>query len=371
MTDFSSDIVIIGAGVVGLAIARTLSEEGKEVLVLEELSDFGKITSSRNSGGIHAGIYYPENSLKAKMCVEGNKLLYDYCNKYSIPHRNTKKILIASSDEQVAIIDKIKTQAENNGVQNISKISKQEVFNLEPLISAQEALLVPSSGIIDSYSFMNSLEGQIKDSEGMIAYHSKVIKINFDGNFFTLQVIDKEKNTTIIKSKKLINCAGLYAEDIASKIEELNKKYVPKTHFAKGNYFSLRKNIGIRHLIYPIPEDFGLGIHLTLELDNSIKFGPDVEWVDNKNDYKVDPKRKKLFIKEILKYLPSMDVNLLEADYSGIRPIMNKDDKYMRDFIIDTTEQNGVNGLVNLYGIESPGLTSSLSLANYINKLIL
>ena len=365
MADFNSEIVIIGAGVIGLAIARALSEKGKEVLILEEQSEFGQITSSRNSGVIHAGIYYSEKSFKAKMCVEGNQLLYEFCEKYSIPHRNTKKILLASSDEQIKIIDQIKTQAEKNGVINIEKISKSKVTNLEPLIECKEALLVPSSGIIDAINFMSSLEGQIKEAQGMLSYNSKVKKINFDGQSFTLEVFDKENNITTISCKKLINSAGLFASEVANKIEELNKSLIPKTYYAKGNYFSLGKDLGIRHLIYPIPEGFGLGIHLTLELDNTIKFGPDVEWVDNNNNYTVSINRKKIFEHEILKYLPSLDVNLLQPNYSGIRPIMNKKDKSMRDFIINTEEDHNIKGLINLYGIESPGLTSSLSLANY------
>ena len=366
MADFSSDIVIIGAGVVGLAIAKVLSEQGKEVLVLEELPEFGKITSSRNSGVIHAGIYYPENSLKAKMCVDGNKIIYDYCKKFSIPHKNTKKILVASSEDQVKTIDDIKIQAEKNGVKNIEKISGSKISALEPLIACREALLIPSSGIIDSYSFMNSLEGQIKDSQGMIAYNSKVSKIYIDENFFTVQVYDQQNNLTSIECKYLINSAGLYASNIANSIEGLDKKFIPKTYFAKGNYFSLSRDLGIKHLIYPIPEGFGLGIHLTLEMDNTIKFGPDVEWVENINDYEVKENRKIEFAAEILKYIPSLDVNLLQASYSGIRPIMNKKDKSMRDFIIDTDLNHHISGLINLYGIESPGLTSSLSIANHI-----
>lgn len=366
MADFSTDSIIIGAGVVGLAIARVLSEQGKEVLVLDKLPEFGKITSSRNSGVIHAGLYYPEQSLKTKMCVSGNELLYDYCNKYSIPHKNTKKILVASNEDQVKVIDDIKVQAEKNGVQNIEKISKSKVLSLEPLIDCKEALLIPSSGIVDSYAFMNSLEGQIKDSQGMMSYNSKVCKINFDGKFFTLLVQDQENNLTSIQCKFLINSSGLYASAVASTIEELDKKYIPQTYFAKGNYFSLSRDIGIRHLIYPIPDGFGLGIHLTLEMDNTIKFGPDVEWVDDIEDYEVDLNRKKEFIKEILKYLPTLDANLLTANYSGIRPIINKKDKTMRDFIINSEKDHNIPGLINLYGIESPGLTSSLALAKHI-----
>lgn len=371
MSDFQTNIAIIGAGVVGLAIAKVLCDVDKEVLVLEELSEFGQITSSRNSGVIHAGLYYPENSLKTKMCIEGNKLLYDFCKKYSIPFRNTKKILIASSSEQIKIIDDIKVQAEKNGVENIEKISKIKVSKLEPLIKCEEALLIQSSGIIDSISYMRSLEGQINDNKGMIAYNSKVKKINFDGKHFKLEVYDKENNLTNIKCKTLINSAGLFASEVSNKIEELKKELIPKTFFAKGNYFSLGKDLGIKHLIYPIPEGFGLGIHLTLELDNTIKFGPDVEWVEKNNNYEVNLKRKSIFVKEIMKYLPSLDSNLLQPSYSGIRPIMNKKDKSMRDFIIDTHEYHSIPGLINLYGIESPGLTSSLSLAKYIKDKII
>ena len=370
MSDFQTNIAIIGAGVVGLAIARALCDANEEVLVLEELSEFGKITSSRNSGVIHAGLYYPENSLKTQMCIEGNKLLYDYCNKYSIPFRNTKKLLIASSSDQIKVIDNIKVQAEKNGVQNIEKISKSKVNKLEPLIKCEEALLIQSSGIIDSISYMSSLEGEINDNKGMIAYNSKVKKINFDGKYFNLNVADKENNLINIKCKTLINSAGLFASEVAKKIQELKKEFIPETFFAKGNYFSLGKDLGIRHLIYPIPERFGLGIHLTLELDNTIKFGPDVEWVEENNKYQVNPDRKSLFVNEIMKYLPSLDSNLLQPSYSGIRPIMNKKNKSMRDFIIDTYKNHEIPGLINLYGIESPGLTSSLSLANYVKDEI-
>ena len=371
MSNFDADVVVIGAGVVGLAISAEIAESGKEVLIIENQDKFGQITSSRNSGVIHAGIYYSEHSLKSKMCVEGNRLLYEYCQKFSIPHRNTKKLLVAFNSDQVQVIDKIKLQANKNKVQGIKKISQLKVSILEPLIQCKEALLVDSSGIIDSVAFMSSLEGQIKDSRGMIAYNSKVVKINYDGNFFNLYILDKQKNTIKVKCKQLINSAGLFASELANKIEELDKELIPKTYFAKGNYFSISKDLGIRHLIYPIPDDFGLGIHLTLELNNTVKFGPDVEWVEDNQNYQVDINKKELFGKEILKYLPSLDLNLLTPSYSGIRPIVSKNDKFLRDFIVDTSKNNKINGLINLYGIESPGLTSSLSLAKYIKGLLL
>ncbi len=368
MTDFSVETVVIGAGVVGLAIAQELSRKNEEVLIIETEDDFGKITSSRNSGVIHAGIYYPKNSLKSKFCVLGNRLLYDYCKKNHIPYLNTKKLLVASSLDQIKIIDQIKNQAENNGVEDIKKISKTEASNLEPLICCEEALLVSSSGIVDVVSLMRSLEGRIQDSGSMIAYKSEIKKINFDGNKFLLSVVNDSETT--IECKKLVNSAGLFASNVANTIEELKKEFIPKTYYAKGNYFSVSKDLGIRHLIYPIPEGFGLGIHLTLELDHSIKFGPDVEWVEKPDDYKVDANKKNFFSDEINKYFPSFDASLLLPSYSGIRPIMNRKDKSMQDFIIQGEKDHRIPNLINLYGIDSPGLTSSLALAQYVRDLL-
>ena len=370
MTDFSVETVVIGAGVVGLAISRELSNINGEILVLESEKDFGQLTSSRNSGVIHAGIYYPENSLKSKFCIEGNILLYEYCKKYNIPHRNTKKILVASSLEQVQIIDQIKINAEKNGVRNIKKLTKSQTLQLEPLIRCEESLLVPSSGIVDAVSFMRSLEGQILDSGNMISYQSLVSKINFDGKIFTLRVLDNNNQETTIKCRNLINSTGLYATDIANKIEELKKEFVPKTFFAKGNYFSINKDLGIRHLVYPIPNEFSLGIHLTPELDYSVKFGPDFEWVEDRENYKVDINKKKLFINEIMKFLPDLDSDSLNPSYAGIRPIVEKKEKSKRDFIIQTDSIHSIPNLINLYGIESPGLTSSLAIALHVRDLL-
>ena len=370
MTDFSVETVVIGAGVVGLAISRELSNINGEILVLESEKNFGQLTSSRNSGVIHAGIYYPENSLKSKFCIEGNILLYEYCKKYNIPRRNTKKILVASSSEQIQIIDQIKNNAEKNGVRNIKKLTKSQTLQLEPLIRCEESLLVPSSGIVDAVSFMRSLEGQILDSGNMISYQSLVSKINFDGKIFTIRVLDNNNQETIIKCRNLINSTGLYATDIANKIEGLKKEFVPKAFFAKGNYFSINKDLGIRHLVYPIPNEFSLGIHLTPELDYSVKFGPDFEWIEDRENYKVDINKKKLFINEIMKFLPDLDSDSLNPSYAGIRPIVEKKEKSKRDFIIQTDSTHSIPNLINLYGIESPGLTSSLAIALHVRDLL-
>jgi len=368
MSDYKVDTIVIGAGIVGLAIAEIISRFGEEAIVLETEDNFGKITSSRKSGVIHAGIYYPKNSLKSKFCVSGNRLLYDYCIKNFIPYINTQKLLVASSLDQIKIIDQIKNQAEKNGVEGIKKISKTEVSNLEPLIYCEEALLVPSSGIVDAVSLMRSLVGRIQDSGSMIAYKSQIKKINFDGNKFALNVMNDSE--TIIECKKLINSAGLFASDVANTIEELKKEFIPKTYYAKGNYFSINKDIGIRHLVYPIPNEFSLGIHLTLELDYSVKFGPDFEWIDDPENYIVDTNKKKLFTNEIKKYFPDFDYNSLSPDYAGIRPIIEKKDKSKRDFIIQTDSIHSIPNLINLYGIDSPGLTSSLALAQHVRDLL-
>ena len=366
MSDYKVDIIVIGAGAVGLAIAEILSKSGREVIVLESEDNFGKITSSRNSGVIHAGIYYSENSLKSKFCVEGNRLLYDYCSQNNIPFENTKKLLVASSEDQIAIIDEIKKKAEKNGVTGITKITKKEVNNIEPLISCEEALLIPSSGIIDAIAYMRSLVGRIEDAGGMLAFNSKLIKCEIRNNKFILHVSGQEE--TLIESTQLINSAGLFATEVALKIDGLDHKFIPKTFYAKGNYFSVGKNLGIKHLIYPIPEGFGLGIHLTLELDHSVKFGPDVQWINNPLDYSVDEDRKDNFIVEIKKYFPSLDPGLLKPSYAGIRPILDSKDKSMRDFVIQDQSIHSIPKLINLYGIESPGLTSSLAIARYVKQ---
>ena len=368
MSDYKVETIIIGAGAVGLAIAEALSSSGREVILIETEDDYGKITSSRNSGVIHAGIYYNENSLKSKFCVEGNKLIYEYCVNNNIPFRNTKKLLVASSKDQILVIDDIHKNAEKNGVKRIKKITKKEVQKIEPLIFCEEALLVPSSGIIDPISYMRSLVGKIEDKGGMIAFNSKLTRCEFKNNKFILNISGKEETT--IECNFLINSAGLFATDVASKIIGLNKKFIPKTLYAKGNYFSINKNLGINHLIYPIPEGFGLGIHLTLELDNTIKFGPDVQWVEDPKDYSVNENRKDTFVFEIKKYLPSINSNLLKPSYSGIRPILDNKNKSMRDFVIQDQSTHTIPNLINLYGIESPGLTSSLAIAKYVEKLL-
>jgi len=368
MEKFYTNTVVIGAGVVGLAIAKVISAQNNEVIILEKEGKIGQITSSRNSGVIHAGIYYQSQSLKSKFCVEGNRLLYAYAKKFNVPYINTKKIIVANNESQMEHVLEIKEQAQSNGVKNLEILNENQLKKLEPLIKSFGGLLVPSTGIIDQHSLMQSYLGELENNGGMVSYNSKVKKIFIENNKFEIVVHDNVNNQTVIICDYVINAAGMFASDIANNINGLDKKYVPVTYLAKGNYFSLNKKLSIKHLIYPVPEKISLGIHLTLEIDNSIKFGPDVEWVDDPYDYSVDESLKTKFCNSIKNYLPDIKEEMLFPSYAGIRPITSKEDKTKRDFTISTDEDHKIKNLINLYGIESPGLTSSLAIAKYVSE---
>ena len=365
MEKFNTNTVVVGAGVVGLAIGKEISVNDSEVIILEKEGTIGQITSSRNSGVIHAGMYYPSNTLKAKFCVEGNRLLYAYAKKFNVPFINTKKIIVANNQSQIDDILVIKQQAELNGVENLVILDEKQVNKLEPLIKCVGGLLVPSTGIIDQHSLMQSYLGEYETNGGMVSYNSTVKKISFVNNRFEILVVNKDIETKII-CKNLINAAGIFSSEVANSIEGLDKKHVPQTFLAKGNYFSLNKKLPINHLIYPVPEKISLGIHLTLEVDHSIKFGPDAEWVEDPYDYSVNESLKSKFVNSINKYLPDVNENMLSPSYAGIRPITSKEDRVKRDFTISTVENHQIENLINLYGIESPGLTSSLAIAKYV-----
>ncbi len=370
MEEFQANTVVIGAGVVGLAIGKEIAAKNNEVIIIEKERKIGQITSSRNSGVIHAGMYYKSDTLKAKLCVEGNQLLYSYAKKFNVPFINTKKIIVANNETQMDQVLEIKNQAELNGVENLEILDEKQVNQLEPLIKSFGGLLVPSTGVVDQHSLMQSYLGEFENNAGMISYNSKVKKISIVDNRFVIDVRDNKNNQTIISCDYLINAAGIFASDVANAIEGLEKKYVPNTYLVKGNYFSLNKKIPISHLIYPVPEKISLGIHLTLEIDHSIKFGPDAEWVDDPYDYLVNENLKSKFIQSINKYLPDINENMLSPAYAGLRPITSKEDRVKRDFIISTVENHQIQNLINLYGIESPGLTSSLAIAKYVTERI-
>ena len=369
------DCVVIGAGVVGLAVAREMALQGRETILLEREGSFGTISSARNSEVIHAGIYYPKDSLKAKLCVEGNRLLYEYCRTHQVGTQPYGKLIVAD-ETQINDLQAILYKAQNNGVPEIKMISGEEAKQLEPKLKCSAAILSASTGIVDSHAYMLSLLGGFEDTGGMIAYHSplmsaKPIGHSAEGGFeLSIGGPDGMK----LQTKLLINCAGMSAPAIAQKIEGLNKDQIPQAYFAKGNYFSLSGKSPFTHLIYPIPEPGGLGVHLTLDMGGQAKFGPDVEWLDIQNeghiDYTVDPKRGESFYEAVRRYWPELKDNSLQPDYSGVRAKIVPPNSPAGDFCFNAPQDHGLQGLYNLYGFESPGLTSSIAIARHLEGLI-
>ena len=366
------DCVVIGAGVVGLAIAREMALRGRETIILERESAFGTVSSARNSEVIHAGIYYPQGSLKAKLCVEGNRLLYEYCRSHQVATHAFGKLIVAADDEQIHDLQNILYKAQNNGVPDVRLLSSTEAFNLEPDLKCTAAMLSSSTGIVDSHGFMLSLLGGFEDAGGMIAYQSPLLSAHAINEGFELAVGGNDAMQ--LQTRLLINCAGLSAPHVARKIEGLSADKIPRAYFAKGNYFSLAGRSPFKHLIYPIPEPGGLGVHLTLDLAGQAKFGPDVEWLDineeNQINYSVDQQRGDSFYAAIRRYWPGLKDGALQPDYSGIRAKIVPPNAPAGDFIFDGPQQHGLPGLYNLYGFESPGLTSSLAIARYLEALI-
>lgn len=370
------DCVVIGAGVIGLAVAREMALQGRETILLERESAFGTISSARNSEVIHAGIYYPKDSLKAKLCVEGNRLLYEYCRSHQVATQPYGKLIVAADDSQINDLQAILYKAQNNGVPQIKMISEEEAKALEPNLHCSAAILSSTTGIVDSHGYMLSLLGGFEDAGGMVAYQSPLISAKPIGENaergFELEIGGADGMK--IQTKLLINCAGMSAPAIAKKIEGLKQEQIPKAYFAKGNYFSLSGKSPFKHLIYPIPEPGGLGVHLTLDMGGQAKFGPDVEWLDidaeEQVDYTVDPKRSEGFYEAVRRYWPELKDGSLQPDYSGIRAKIVPPNGPAGDFCFDTPKEHGLAGLFNLYGFESPGLTSSLAIAKHLEGQI-
>lgn len=369
------DCVVIGAGVVGLAVSRNLAMQGFETILLERENAFGTVSSARNSEVIHAGIYYSAGSLKAKLCVAGNRLLYEYAKSHQVQFNPCGKLIVASSAPQDLDLEDILQKATNNGVPKMSRLTKEQVLALEPNLNAFSALLSESTGVIDSHGYMLSLLGGFEDAGGMIAYQSPLIKatpIQDGENGYLLEVGGEEPFQ--LETKYLINCAGLSAPAIAAKIEGLQNQYIPKAYFAKGNYFSLSGKSPFSRLIYPVPEPGGLGVHLTLDMGGQAKFGPDVEWLDidreEQINYTVDKDRGQKFYAAVRQYWPGLQDGALNADYSGVRAKISAPGEPAADFRIDDQQIHGLEGLINLYGFESPGLTSSLAIAQEVVGLL-
>ena len=360
------DTLVIGAGVVGLAVARALALRGHEVLVLEAADAIGTGTSSRNSEVIHAGIYYAAGSLKARLCVEGKALLYAYCAERGIAHRRCGKLLVATSDDQLPQLQSIIDKAAANGVNDLVRLTQAEAQAMEPRLTCVAAVHSPSTGIIDSHALMLSLQGDLENAGGMVAFNASVASAKVAPDGIELTVADG----TQLLCKRVVNAAGLHAQALARRIDGLPAEHVPPAFFAKGNYFTLSGRSPFTRLIYPVPQSAGLGVHLTIDMGGQAKFGPDVEWVDSPEELTVDPARGDAFYAEVRKYWPELPDGALQAGYAGIRPKIQSPQETARDFLIQGPQDHGVSGLVNLFGIESPGLTSSLALGEFVAEVL-
>ena len=364
------DAVVMGAGVVGLAVGRALALSGHEVLVLESENAIGTGTSARNSEVIHAGIYYSAGSLKARMCVEGKAMLYAYFRERGVSHRQLGKLIVATSPEQVQALEGIMRKAAANGVHDLQKLTAEEALSLEPALACEAALLSPSSGVVDSHGLMLALQGDMENAGGLLALLSPVQHIGLQGGTASHPIRVQTQDGTELACRVLVNSAGLQAVAMARCMEGLNPNLLPQAHYAKGNYFTLAGKAPFSRLIYPVPEAAGLGVHLTLDLGGQAKFGPDVQWVTDPNDLQVDPSRGDAFYAEVRKYWPGLADGALLPGYAGIRPKISGPSEASADFLIQGPAEHGVPGLVNLLGIESPGLTSSLAIgAEVVRRL--
>jgi L-2-hydroxyglutarate oxidase LhgO len=360
------DCVIVGAGVVGLAVARRLARAGREVVVIEEAEGIGTVTSSRNSEVIHAGIYYRAGSLMAQMCVNGKRALYRYCAEHGIPHRNCGKLIVATTAKETEKLQSIRAHAEANGVDDMQLLSRAAARALEPALNCDAALLSPSTGIIDSHAYMLALRGDAEDAGAAFAFHTPLLRAKATANGIEIEAGGEAPMT--LACDLMVNAAGLGASAVARGIEGMPIELIPTAYLAKGNYFSCSARAPFSRLIYPVPEPGGLGVHLTLDMAGQARFGPDVEWIDH-IDYAVDPARAERFYPAIRKYWPTLPDGALMPSYSGIRPKIVPPAVATQDFLIQGPREHGVSGLINLFGIESPGLTSSLAIADHVGDL--
>ncbi len=359
------EAVVVGAGVIGLAVARALALAGHEVIVLERAYTIGFETSSRNSEVIHGGLYYPAGSLKAACCVQGRERLYDYCREHGIPHAQLGKLIVATTEAEIPGVQKIEAAARANGVDNLEWLSASEAQALEPELHCVAALLSPSTGIVDSHALMLSYQGEAEAAGAFVALRSPVRQGRVMNDGFQLAVGGDEPTT--IRCRILVNAAGLEAPQLARRIEGIPPDTVPPAYFCRGVYFTLSGKTPFRRLIYPVPEPGGLGVHITLDLAGQARFGPDVEWIDS-IDYSVDPRRGDVFYAAVRRYWPRLRDGALQPGYAGVRPKITGPTEPAADFVVQGPAVHGVPGLVNLYGIESPGLTASLPLADEVLK---
>lgn len=361
------DCVVVGAGVVGLAVARALAQAGREVLVLDAAEGIGTETSSRNSEVIHAGIYYPAGSLMARACVAGKHMLYAYCRERGIPHADCGKLIVATDEAEAEKLDGIKARAAANGVPDLRKLTRAEALAMEPELHCTAALHSPSTGIVDSHAFMLSLQGDAEHAGAVFVFHAPVTGGEATEDGIVIRVGGAEPME--LRCRTLVNSAGLHAPRLARSIAGMPSQLVPTAYYAKGNYFTLTGKNPFSRLIYPVPVPGGLGTHLTIDLGGQARFGPDVEWVQE-IDYEVDPRRGDSFYAAIRRYWPGLKDGALAPGYSGIRPKIVPPGAPAQDFTVMGPAAHGVPGLFHLFGIESPGLTASLALAEVVRDTV-
>lgn len=384
-----ADCVVIGAGVVGIAVARQMALSGREVLVLEAASTIGTVTSSRNSEVIHAGIYYPPHSLKARLCVKGRNLLYGYCSLHGVPHRQVGKLIVATNPLQNPVLENLRMLGIGNGVTDLRIIEAEEAMEMEPELRCVKALWSPSTGIIDSHALMLALQVEAEEHNTTFAFNTSVIGGQINEGGIRLHICETKDMHTfvdnpnippqiILDSNIVINSAGLCAPSLVRRFDGFPSEAIPNAYYARGCYFTLSETgkAPFHHLIYPVPEDGGIGVHVTLDMGGQLRFGPDVEWLDdiddrprflNMFDYTVDARREERFYPEIRKYYPNLEDGTLTPGYSGIRPKLCGRGQPAADFVIQGKETHGIPSLVNLLGIESPGLTSSMAIAEMVS----
>lgn len=370
------DAVVVGAGVVGLACARALARQGREVIVLERHPDFGRETSARNSEVLHAGFYYPTDSIKARLCVRGHALLSDYCQRHAIAMQTCGKLVVAQNPQQEAELARLLAQGEANGVAGLRLMGAQAAQRMEPALRCTAALHSSNTGILDSHALMRALLGEAEAHGASLARLSPLLAAWWEKGEFVLEVgrsaAEKMAGTRLphlrLRSRVVINAAGLGAQAVAAALVGFPSGLIPKPHLAKGNYYALAGRAPFRRLIYPVPETGGLGVHLTLDLGGQARFGPDVEWLapGQAMDYHVDPARAANFYREIRRYWPDLPDAALTPAFCGIRPKISGPGETAADFCIQDESQHGLPGWINLFGIESPGLTASLAIAELV-----
>lgn len=368
MSGLAVDILVVGAGAVGLAITRRLAKDGHDVLLIDSNEGFGMETSSRNSEVIHGGMYYPQGSLKARLCAKSAQMMYDFCAAHGVETRNYGKLIVATNEDQLSCLEAIKTNGDANGTPGLRIIKGDELKAMEPHLNAVAALHSPLTGVVDSHNYMLALEGEAERHGATIAYLSRFIKADPTATGYHVE-IDSQGEVMTLDCARIINTAGHGARDVALAIGGMTPDAVPPRYFAKGQYFTTAKRPPFSHLIYPMPSGGGLGIHLTLDTGGGARFGPDIQWVETP-DYEVNPEDRMKFHRSISEYWPELEPQDLTPAWAGVRPKIVADGSVFQDFTIQEADTHGAVGVTCLYGIDSPGLTSSLALGDYVADLI-